>query len=127
MSTIIYRTKCDDWTPENCIDGIEGVESLEQKQYDINHQKNTLVIITARKVPIDWAQIKDIYNWDWELFILFWDKEQKLLFINSSSNSGYYLKLAEAVAGEVSLMRPSSVSLFFWFKQINSPKRWADR
>ena len=50
-------------------------------------------------------KIQEVFNWDWELFVVFWDEAQQLLFINSSSNSGYYQKLAEAVAGEVELIR----------------------
>lgn len=109
MSTIVYKTNCDEWTPENCMDGIEGAENLDWKRFSINQYKNTLVIITARKISIDWVQLEDIFNWNWELYIVFWDKDQKLLFINSSSNSGYYQKLADAVAGNVELIRGHQV------------------
>lgn len=104
MSAAIYKTKCQRWTPENFRVGVPGIESFERVHADVNSEKNTLVIVTARKVPIDWAQNKDIYNWDWELCIVFWDEEQNLLFINNSNNSGYYKNLAEAVAGEVELI-----------------------
>jgi len=104
MSAAIYKTKCRDWTPQNFRAGVPGIESFERVHADVNLEKNTLVIVTARKVPIDWAQNKDIYNWDWELCIVFWDEEQNLLFINNSNNGGYYKKLAEAVAGEVELI-----------------------
>lgn len=100
MSTAIYRTRCRNWSPGNFREGIPGIDSFERVHYDINLQKQTLVIVTARRVPVDWAQNQDIYNWDWELYVLFWDEEQNLLFINNSSNGGYYRRLAEAVAGE---------------------------
>lgn len=105
MSAVIYRTKCTHWSPESYANGIAGIESLELIRHAINYQRNTLVIVTARKVPIDWGQIQEVFNWDWELYVVFWDETQQLLFINSSSNSGYYQKLAEAVAGEVELIR----------------------
>lgn len=104
MSAAIYKTNCRDWTPENFRAGIPGIESFERVHADVNSEKKTMIIVTARKVPIDWAQNKDIYNWDWELSILFWDEEQNLLFINNSNNGGYYKKLAEAVAGDVELI-----------------------
>ncbi|GAH61522.1 unnamed protein product, partial [marine sediment metagenome] len=83
--------------------------TYERIHHDINYEKNTLVIITAKKVQIDWTKLKEIYNWDWELLIVFWDEQQKLLFIHSSTNSGYYRKLAEAIAGKVELIKGSSV------------------
>lgn len=100
MSMVVYTTKCENWMPENYEEGIEGVESLEQLHAGINREKNTLVIVTARKVPLDWAQFEEIFNWDWELYILFWDRAQNSLFIHSSGNKGYYGKLAKAVAGD---------------------------
>jgi superfamily II DNA or RNA helicase len=120
LSTVIYKTRCEDWTPENFKEGIPGHENLERIHYDINHQQSTMVIVTARKVPIDWAHVQDIFNWDWELFILHWDREQNLLFINSSSNSGYYKELAQAVAGEIELIHGAPV--FRCFAGVNRLK-----
>ncbi len=120
MSTVIYNTKCKDWKPENWPEGFKGIH-LDRVQSDINSQTSTLVIITARKVSIDWAQIKDIYNWDWELFVVFWDKEQNLLFINSSSNIGHFQNLAKAVAGDdVNIVR--EVPVFRCFGGVNRLK-----
>ena len=109
MSTIIYKTECKNWKPGNFEKGFHGLESFDRIESDLNVQKNTLVIVTAKKIPIDWAQAKDIFNWSWELFIVFWDKDQDLLFIHSSNNTGYYEKLAKAIAGEVELIRGSPV------------------
>ncbi|MEW6211582.1 MAG: DEAD/DEAH box helicase family protein [Acidobacteriota bacterium] len=117
LSTVIYKTKCSNWEPEKFHEGISGIDSCEQVRYDINHQKNTLIIVTARKVPIDWANIKEIFNWDWELYIIFWDREQQLLFIHNSNNSGYFKQLAKAIAGDVELVDGQTV--FRCFAGIN--------
>ena len=109
MSTVIYKTECENWIPENFKEGIHASESFNQIEDDINRQKSTLIIVTARKIPIDWAQSTEIFSWDWELCILFWNQEQNLLFIHSSSNSGYYKRLAEAVAGKVELIKGEHV------------------
>lgn len=100
LSTIVYKTKCQQWNPENFRAGIDAIDKLEHLYHSINPDKNTMFIITAKKNPIDWAKLKDIYDWAWELFVIYWDKDQKLLFINSSSNSGYFQNIAKAVAGE---------------------------
>lgn len=109
MSTIIYKTQCEDWFPENCLNGIDGIENYEWKQFSVNNYKNTIIIMTARRIPIDWAQMDDIYNLDWELYVIFWDREQQLLFINSSSNSGYYQKLADAIMAKSALIKGAQI------------------
>jgi superfamily II DNA or RNA helicase len=100
LSTVIYKTKCKEWTPDNFIKGLVGADSFEKKFYDINEENNTLIIITTQKVPVKWTKIEEIFNWDWNLYVVFWDKVQNLLFINNSSNKGDFKKLAQAVAGD---------------------------
>ena len=120
MSTVIYKTTCEDWNPENFRSGLPGVENIERIHFDINHDKKTMVIVTAQKLPIDWVQIQEIFNWDWELYVIHWDDTQNLLFINCSGNNGHYQKLAAAVAGNVSLINGPPV--FRCFAGINRLK-----
>lgn len=115
FSTVIYKTKCTDWLPDNFKAGLPGLASCERIHHDVNKEKDTLIVVAARKVPIDWADVKEIYNWDWELFVLHWDKAQNLLFVNSSSNSGEYKNLATAVAGEdIELVKEQNVFRCFY-------------
>jgi superfamily II DNA or RNA helicase len=110
LSTVIYRTKCEEWTPDNFLEGLVGAGSFEKTLHDINEESRTLIIITVRKVPVEWTKVKDVFNWDWNLYVVFWDKEQSLLFINNSSNSGDFKKLAHAVAGtDAALIRGDTV------------------
>jgi superfamily II DNA or RNA helicase len=104
MSAAIYRTTCEEWTPQHFHKGIKGIKNFEHVYHDVNSDDDTLVIIMGKRVPIDWVAVEDIFNWDWELLILYWDREQKLLFINSSSNDGYFKDLAEAVCDGVDLV-----------------------
>ena len=117
MSTVIYKTTCENWKPENYKKGIHGSDSFNRIEHDINFQEQTLVLVTGKKILVDWAQSKDIFNWDWGLYILFWDKTQNLLFIHSSDKVIYYEKLAKAVAGEVELVKGGPV--FRCFAGIN--------
>ena len=100
MSTVVYRTQCAEWTPENFKEGIPAFDSLDKVYHTLNPQENTLVIVTTRRVSVDWAQIDEIHNWDWQLYILHWDRERGLLFIHNSSNAGFFKDLAKAVAGD---------------------------
>jgi superfamily II DNA or RNA helicase len=100
LSTVIYRTDCKEWTPHNYTSGLIGVDTFDRNIFAINEELHTLIIITARKNSLPWTQLDKIYNWDWNLYVVFWDKEQNLLFINNSTNSGDFKKLAKAVAGD---------------------------
>lgn len=101
MSTVVFRTKCTEWTPENFKKGIPGYKSLEKVYHTLNPQEHTLVIVTARRVSVEWAQIDELHTWDWQLYVLYWDRARELLFIHNSSNSGFFKELAKAVAGDV--------------------------
>jgi hypothetical protein len=100
LSTVIYKTKCEEWTPENFKKGLVGADSFDKVFPDIHYEKRTLVIITAKKVPVEWTPVEEVFNWDWNLYVVYWDKDQNLLFINSSNNSSEFQRLAQAVAGD---------------------------
>jgi superfamily II DNA or RNA helicase len=99
-SAVVYRTTCAAWTPENFRGGVPALNTCEQVHETINHVKHTLVIVTARRVPLAWTDVESLFSWEWELYVVIWSRDQNLLFINSSTNSGEYKALAQAVAGE---------------------------
>ena len=109
LSTVIYKTKCEKWTPEDYQNGIRGADSFDRIESTINPEKNTLIVLTAKKITVDWARTKDIFNWDLEFLVLFWEQDQNLLFIHGSSNRGNYEMLAEAVAGKVEIINGAHV------------------
>jgi superfamily II DNA or RNA helicase len=104
MSTVVYTTKCEDWTPDNFRTGIPGLNSCEQVYHTTNHAEHTLIIVTARRVALAWTDVETLFSWQWELYVVIWSPEQNLLFINSSTNSGEYKGLAEAVARETATL-----------------------
>jgi superfamily II DNA or RNA helicase len=109
-STVIYKTKCGEWTPDNFFKGIKAIGSAEKVLHDVNYEQNTLVVITAQKVQVDWTDVKDVFSWSWNLHVVFWDKEQKLLFIHGSNTGSYYKALAESIAGDgVELIKGDTV------------------
>lgn len=103
-STVVYRTTCDPWTPGNFRAGIPALNTCAQVHETLNHREHTLVIVTARRVPLAWTDVESLFSWEWELYVVIWSPEQNLLFINSSTNSGEYKALAQAVAGETATL-----------------------
>jgi superfamily II DNA or RNA helicase len=109
-STVVYRTKCESWSPQRFQEGLDPVESYARVHHSLNPASNTLVVVTARSAPVEWAEIEELRIPEWELYVLTWDPETNLLYINSSGNRGVFKRLAEAVAGEnVELIREPEV------------------
>jgi superfamily II DNA or RNA helicase len=104
MSTVVYKTQCTEWTPDSFEKGLQKARSLDRIYHDLNAKDRTLVIVTAKREPVDWAQANEVHTWNWQLYVLYWWKEKALLFIHNSSNSGFFKDLAKAVAGEVQLV-----------------------
>lgn len=103
-SVVVYRTTCYAWMPENFNVGIPALNTCEQVYHTINHAEYTLIVVTVRRVPLVWTDVESLFSWVWELYVVIWSPEQKLLFINSSTNSGEYKALAQAVAGETAVL-----------------------
>ena len=99
-STVVYKTKCKKWDPDNYKKGFVGIEKCEYVKHSINSFQNTLVIVTAKKIKVEWAKNNDLYTMAWELNILFWSEEQNLLYIHGSNNNGFYYELAKATSGD---------------------------
>lgn len=105
MSTAIYKTDCEDWKPDNFEAGIIDKKSLDWIKHDVNHNQDTLVILTVKKMPIVWLKGEEFQSLEMELFVVFWDRSSQLLFINQSTNKGYAEKLAKAVTGNATLIK----------------------
>ena len=99
-SAVVYKTRCEEWTPQNFREGLPAPNSCERIYETINHAEHTLVIVTVRRVAVAWTNVEDLFSWEWELYVVIWSPEQNLLFINSSTNSGEYKALAKAIAGK---------------------------
>ena len=103
ISTVVYQTKCSEWKPENFRAGIPAINACAQVHNTINAEEHTLVVITVRRVSLDWADVENLFGWQLELYIAIWSPDQNLLFINSSTNAGNYKSLANAIAGNESV------------------------
>jgi len=96
-SAVVYATRCDDWQPERFREGIPAPDSCARIHHSINPHQHTLVVVTARRVGIPWTDSENLFDWEWELYVVYWSIERSLLFINSSSNKGEFGALAQAL------------------------------
>lgn len=99
MSAVVYRTFCATWHPGR-------VETAIRKRARIyagplwNIGQRTLIFITEEQEPVPWGAVKEVSNTIWHLYLLHWDENRGLLFINSSDNSSIHEGLAKAVCGD---------------------------
>lgn len=99
MSTAVYRTNCNEWTPRNFSNGIHKFDSYDLVKHEVNNERDTIIILTVRKVPFTWLPSDDYHSLEIALYVAFWDRTQSLLFINQSMKKGYPDALARALVG----------------------------
>ncbi len=104
LSTVVYKTKCRQWKPEEYKRGIIGITSCDQVYHTLNSARNTLVIVTAKRAALPWIDSAKLFQWEWDLYVVFWSADQNLLFVNCSGNKGEYRSLAKAVAGDAATL-----------------------
>jgi superfamily II DNA or RNA helicase len=99
MSTVIFRMEEGSaWNPENYKSYFDKNTELYPLQ---NAERKVLILVTCSKQAIDWGRIKDIHNLVWNLYVIFYDEDQRLLFINSSNKGSHHQRLAQALGGIV--------------------------
>jgi superfamily II DNA or RNA helicase len=109
MSTVAYRTECDNWQPERISEGFTS----RRKIYDepvISREHRVAAFVTKFETSVDWGEVKGFTNLEWDLYVLYWDTDQDILYINSSNTNSIYKDLAEKVCGPgVSIFRGEQV------------------
>lgn len=99
MSTVVFRTSCDEWTPDGILDVI-AAEDIITQPLPVNHADNVMWFVTRTRQVVPWidgAGVEDVAH---SLFVLHWDRDQNLLFINHSANEGTNTDIARAVTGD---------------------------
>lgn len=98
MSTVAYRTTRSWWEPDAAADYF-GEERLLTPSIAVNRQQNVAWFVTEERKPVRWGSLKTVENIEYNLYVLYWDAENGLLYINSSNNDSVHRQLAEAVCG----------------------------
>lgn len=97
MSTVAYHTHCEDWDPDGIADAMADEVLLEPPA--VHQSARLAVFVTHDKAPVDWGDIRDLLDVEWHLYLVHWDKDRQLLFINSTARNTFHEELAQAVAG----------------------------
>lgn len=95
FSTVAYRAAS--FSPRRFHRALS--ESSQVHRVWLHDQSNTLYFVTRTEPPVQWARAKSINDRQWDLYVLHYDPELRLLFIHSSDKSSLHENLAKAVGG----------------------------
>lgn len=98
MSTVVYRTKAKEWAPEN-ITNVFPEESLLTVPIPVNSTEHVAWFVTEINSQVSWGDSRTVQDLTHDLYIVYWDAETKLLYINSS-NKDLHEGLAKAICGD---------------------------
>lgn len=101
MSTVVYRTKADDWDPLAVLE-VFPEEELLTVPIGLNAKERVAWFVTQERAPVRWGDLQTVDEVAYHLYVLHWDPGRQLLFINSSDNASLHEGLATAVCGEES-------------------------
>lgn len=96
MNAMVYRVSPENWEPLRAEDLYNPGEFLGMK---INAQRHVAIYVTRMEEQARWTSAQHAINIVWDLTMLHWDAERRLLYISSSAK-GPYDKLARLVCGE---------------------------
>ncbi len=99
-SMVAYRTHCVRWNPAEYSKAFPGLAEGEEIYPVLNEREGTLIIIAAKRQGVAWTAVPAVEGLVWELCIAVWDKEQSLLFVHGSTNTGNYASFARALCGD---------------------------
>ncbi len=83
LSTQIFRTQCQDWSPEKYAEVLPG-DSESWHAID----NNILVAVVHRKTRVRWGNYQDILDRQYHLLLARWDRDNGALFVYASDYDG---------------------------------------
>ncbi|SAK42414.1 type III restriction enzyme, res subunit [Caballeronia fortuita] len=117
MSAVVFRTGAA-WDPDRIGRAIKPARMFAGPFH--NPGEHVVVFVTKDQEQVAWGDVRDLKNTTWNVFVLHWSEEQRLLFINSSDNSSVHEELARAVCGaDATLIRGEQI-----FKSLHGVNRF---
>lgn len=104
FSAVVYRNDTNSWIPNKFTNGIRDYDNYDYSFVDFNRKAKTIIALLGSKKPVEWSRSKDVYTIDWDIYIVYWETKNNLLFIHSSDKSSLHKEIAENILGENALL-----------------------
>ncbi|AKE22505.1 type III restriction endonuclease subunit R [Bacillus subtilis] len=86
--------------------GWRSVLNVDKTEFFINEESSVMILIESIESQVDWSDQKDISKYNYDVFIIYVDKKNKLIFINETNASKgnqlikYMFSEANQISGE---------------------------
>lgn len=81
LSTQVYRTKCEDWSPHAFRDVFSKDAVL---WHSLSRERHLLVAVAQQEFGVRWGKYEDVKETTYDLLIAYWDQAHQVLFVHAS-------------------------------------------
>lgn len=96
VSAVAYRLEHDHWKPEQARNFTYKREKLQY--ISINEEADTIIMVTRQETPVGWAQTEEITDIYWVLYLAYYHKPDKTLFIHTSGDDSQAFRFLSRIA-----------------------------
>lgn len=93
FSSLFFR--CESFSPKNFHEGLS--DRFDVVSVWLNDDTNTLFFVTRSSDRVKWSNSKEVRKVEWDLFVLHFDVDLKLLYLASSFKGASHEQLAKSV------------------------------
>ncbi len=102
MSTVVFRTRCDEWDPQAVLELVGNKRPLTNP-IPHNQVAGVAWFIRRSESLTSWGPDPGYVDVAHELYVMYWDRDRGLLYINSSNNDSsdsHHERLAATITGD---------------------------
>ena len=81
LSTQVYRTNCDNWSPLRFRDTFPKEAQL---WHSVSQKEHVLVVVGYQEFPVKWGRYENLLETSYDLLIAYWVKDNAALFVHAS-------------------------------------------
>ena len=97
ISMVAYHTNQTKWN----LGELQSLFELDKCYITVNSEKNVIVVIEKENIEVSWTSFKGIFNTDWNLHLVYWNTEKKIVCVNSTKK-GLSNKIMDCLFSEYS-------------------------
>lgn len=98
ISAVAFHVERDKWRPKKAQ---YFSQKREQLQFlSINDEQDTVIMVTRRDTPVGWAQTSAITDTNWILYLAYYHKPDKTLFIHSSGDEAQLSRFLNLITND---------------------------